>query len=90
MAVKPEGGSTIFFLGFLGLLLCHVLGIIAWVQGTTYMHNACKMQKCRNMGVKLEGIAVAGRILGMISSILFILSLVGILIAIIIPAVSSQ
>ena len=66
------------------MLLCQVLGIIAWVQGNTYM------QKCRNLGVEPEGIAVAGRILGMISSILFILSLVGILIALIIPAVSSQ
>jgi len=61
-----------------------VLGIIAWVQGNTYM------QKCRNMGVEPEGLAVAGRILGMISSILFIISLVGIFIALIIPAVSSQ
>ena len=84
MAVKPEGGSTIFVLGLLGLLLCQVLGIIAWVQGNTYM------QKCRNMGVEPEGIAVAGRILGMISSILFIIGLVGIFIALIIPAVSSQ
>lgn len=84
MAEKPEGGVAIFVLGLLGMLLCQVLGIIAWVQGNTYM------QKCRNLGVEPEGIAVAGRILGMISSILFILSLVGILIAIIIPAVSSQ
>ena len=84
MAEKPEGGVAIFVLGLLGMLLCQVLGIIAWVQGNTYL------QKCRNLGVEPEGIAVAGRILGMISSILFILSLVGILIAIIIPAVSSQ
>ena len=84
MAEKPEGGVAIFVLGLLGMLLCQVLGIIAWVQGNTYM------QKCRNLGVEPEGIAVAGRILGMISSILFILSLVGVLIALIIPAVSSQ
>jgi hypothetical protein len=54
------------------------------------MYDVCKMQKCRNLGVETEGVAVAGRILGMISSILFILSLVGVLIALIIPAVSSQ
>lgn len=84
MAVKPEGGVAIFVLGLLGLLLCQVLGIIAWVQGNTYM------QKCRNLGVEPEGIAVAGRILGMISSILFIIGLVGIFIALIIPAVGSQ
>ena len=84
MAEKPEGGVAIFVLGLLGLLLCQVLGIIAWVQGNTYM------QKCRNLGVEPEGIAVAGRILGMISSILFIIGLVGIFIALIIPAVGSQ
>ncbi len=70
MDQKPEGASTIFILGLLGLLLCQILGIIAWVQGNTYM------QKCRNMGVEPEGIAVAGRILGMISSILMIISFV--------------
>ncbi|MEK6269639.1 MAG: hypothetical protein N2B57_02680 [Planctomycetales bacterium] len=84
MAGKPEGGVSIFVIGLLGMLLCQVLGIIAWVQGNTYM------QKCRNLGVEPEGIAVAGRILGMISSILFIIGLVGIFIALIIPAVGSQ
>ena len=68
MDQKPEGGSTIFVLGLLGLLLCQILGIIAWVQGNTYM------AKCRNMGVEPEGIAVAGRILGMISTITLIIS----------------
>ena len=83
MDQKPEGASTIFILGLLGLLLCQILGIIAWVQGNTYM------QKCRNMGVEPEGIAVAGRILGIISSIFFIISLAGIFIALIIPAIAT-
>lgn len=68
MDQKPEGGSTIFVLGLLGLLLCQILGIIAWVQGNTYM------AKCRNMGVEPDGLAVAGRILGIISTILLIIS----------------
>lgn len=68
MDQKPEGGSTIFVLGLLGLLLCQILGIIAWVQGNTYM------AKCRNMRVEPEGLAVAGRILGIISTILLIIS----------------
>ena len=90
MDQKPEGASTIFILGLLGLLgllLCQILGIIAWVQGNTYR------QKCRNLGVEPEGIAVAGRILGIISSIFFIISLVVVFIALIIPifaAVGSQ
>ena len=33
MRPKPEGATTVFVLGLLGLLLCQILGIIAWVQG---------------------------------------------------------
>ena len=64
MANKPEGGTAVFVLGLLGLLLCQILGIFAWVMGNTYMG------KCREMGVAPEGIAVAGRILGIISTVL--------------------
>ncbi len=64
MANKPEGGTAVFVLGLLGLLLCPILGIVAWVMGNTYMG------KCRAMSVAPEGIAVAGRILGIISTVL--------------------
>ena len=74
MANKPEGGTVVFVLGLLGLLLCQILGIFAWVMGNTYMG------KCREMGVAPEGIAVAGRILGIISTLLFPIFAIGIFI----------
>ena len=66
----PEGASTILVLGILGLLICAPLGIAAWIQGNTYM------KRCKEIGVEPEGSAVAGRICGMIASILMLVILV--------------
>jgi len=67
---KPEGAVTVFVLGLLGLLICAPLGIVAWVMGNSYM------AKCRAMSAQPEGLAVAGRILGMIATCLLILVIV--------------
>ena len=67
---KPDGAVTIFVLGLLGLLVCVICGIIAWVQGNTYM------EECRRAGVEPEGLAVAGRIMGIISCVLLIVVLI--------------
>ncbi|MFP6703703.1 MAG: hypothetical protein VB861_18285 [Planctomycetaceae bacterium] len=65
----PEGASTILVLGILGLVVCQILGVVAWVQGNTYM------QRCKEMGVEPEDTAVAGRICGIVASVLMIVSL---------------
>jgi len=70
MDQKPEGGVAVFVLGLLGLLVCQILGIIAWVLGNSYI------AKCRQMGTEPEPLAVAGRILGIISTILMILGVI--------------
>jgi hypothetical protein len=71
MQPKPEGASTVFVLGLLGLLLgCFPLGIVAWIYGNSYMNQ------CRAMGVEPEGLAAAGRIMGIIATVILILSLV--------------
>jgi hypothetical protein len=70
MEPKPEGAVTVFVLGLLGLLICAPLGIAAWIMGNSYM------AKCRAMLVQPEGLAVAGRILGMIATCLMILAVV--------------
>jgi len=70
MEQKPEGGVAVFVLGLLGLLVCQILGIIAWILGNSYI------AKCQQMGTEPESLAVAGRILGIISTILMILSVV--------------
>ncbi|MDY0171083.1 MAG: hypothetical protein RBS80_31375 [Thermoguttaceae bacterium] len=67
---KPEGATTIFVLGLLGLLVCAILGIFAWIQGNDYM------KRCQAMGVEPDGLAVAGRIMGMIATVFIIIGLV--------------
>lgn len=64
---KPEGATLIFILGILGVFLCGILGIIAWVQGNDYL------ARCRAAGVEPDGLAVAGRILGIIATVLLII-----------------
>ena len=70
MQPKPEGAVVVFVLGLLGLLVCAPLGIAAWVMGNSYM------SKCRAMSAEPEGLAVAGRILGIIATCLMILGVV--------------
>jgi len=68
MQPKPEGATTVFVLGLLGLLLCGILGIIiAWVQGNDYL------RRCQAMGVEPEGLGVAGRIMGIIATVILII-----------------
>lgn len=68
MQQKPEGAVLIFVLGILSLVSgCFPLGIIAWVMGSGYT------QRCRMVGVEPEGIAVAGKIIGMIVTVLTVL-----------------
>jgi hypothetical protein len=66
---KPEGATTVFVLGLLGLLLCGILGIFAWTQGNDYL------ARCRAAGVEPEGLAVAGRILGIIATVIILVQL---------------
>ena len=66
----PQGATTIFILGLVGILVCFILGIVAWVQGNTYM------AECKARGIEPEGLAVAGRILGIIATLLAILGVV--------------
>ncbi len=67
---KPEGATTIFILGLLGLFVCFPLAIVAWIMGNRYM------EECRTRGVEPEGIAVAGRVMGMIAVGLFVIGLI--------------
>ncbi len=67
---KPEGATTVFVLGLLGLLLCAPIGIFGWTQGNDYI------RRCQAAGVEPDGLGVAGRILGMIATCLLILSVI--------------
>ena len=60
---------TVFVLGLLGLVLCQLLAPIAWRKGNTYRDT------CMILEVPPDGLATAGRIMGIVGTILLGLSL---------------
>jgi len=62
----------VFIWGLLGILLCGIFGPVAWIQGNTYLRT------CAAMGVQPSGLGVAGRILGIASTVLTVLTILGI------------
>ena len=65
-------GTMVFVVGLLSLILCHILGPVAWIMGNSYE------QRCRAMGVAPEGMAQAGKVMGIIGTILIALAVVAI------------
>jgi hypothetical protein len=77
--MKPHRGSLILILGILSLVLCGILtGIPAWVMG----HNDLKAMATGIMDPSGRSPTNAGKICGMISTILTILGLVVVLVLI--------
>lgn len=63
--MKPHRGAAVLTLGILGIVVCFICGIIAWVMGNT---DLVEMRAGR-MDPSGEGMTQAGRICGMISVI---------------------
>ena len=82
MDQKPEGATTVFVLGLIGLLVCQILGLVAWILGNNYL------KKCRQMNVQPEGMAVAGRILGIIATVFWILWIIALVIFFVVVGVA--
>lgn len=82
--LQPHRGTAILVLGILGLVVCVICGIIAWVMGNTDLRE---MQEGR-MDPSGMGLTRAGRICGMIATILAIVG-VCIWLAIVIMGVAS-
>ena len=70
---QPHRGTTILVLGILSLVMCAPMGIAAWVMGNSDL-AAMRRGEMDRSG---EGSTQAGRICGMISSILMIVGCVG-------------
>jgi len=66
--LRPHRGSAVLTLGILGLVVCGICGIIAWVMGNTDMVQI----RAGRMDRSGEGMTNAGRICGIIGTILFI------------------
>jgi len=70
-ASLPEP-STILILGLLGLLMCGVFGAFALTQGNTYLN------RCAALRIRPSGLAVTGRVLGMVSCVIMVVQLIAV------------
>lgn len=68
---QPHRGTMILVLGILGLVLCVICGIIAWVMANADLRAMASGQMDRSG----EGLTKAGKICGMISVILNVIGI---------------
>jgi hypothetical protein len=66
--LKPHRGSAVLVLGILGLVVCVICGIIAWVMG----NNDLREMAAGTMDASGRGLTQAGKICGMISVLLML------------------
>ncbi len=72
---KPHRGVLVLVFGILGLVVCLIFGILAWVWGNTDL----KEMDAGRMDPSGRDLTQAGRIVGMVSVLLTVLmSLVGV------------
>lgn len=67
-AVRPHRGTLILVFGILGLVVCVIFGIIAWVMGNSDL----RLMQAGYMDRSGEGMTQAGRICGIISVVLVV------------------
>jgi hypothetical protein len=79
MGVKPARGGAILTLGILGIVLCFILGIIAWVMGSGDLKEM-KEGKRDSSGQQLTK---AGMICGIVGTALGILGILWWIIAVV-------
>ena len=70
--MKPHRGSLILVLGILGLVICAPCGIAAWIMG----HSDLKQMDAGQMDPSGRGLTNAGRICGIIATILLAVGIV--------------
>jgi hypothetical protein len=72
MPVKPHRGGMILAFGIIGLVCCVIFAILAWVMGG----GDLKEMAAGRMDRSGEGMTKAGKIIGMIATILQIIGIV--------------
>lgn len=65
-----DRGTIIFVLGLLGILMCQICAPIAFFMGQGYKRD------CLAEGMRPSGLGEAGRIMGLVGSILMVLSFI--------------
>lgn len=76
-ALIPHRGATVLIMGILGLVCCFIFGIIGWAMGSSDLRD----MNAGRMDPSGRGLTQAGKICGIISVILAIISIVITLIA---------
>ncbi len=64
--LNPHRGGVVLALGILGLFVCSICGIIAWIMG----NNDLKEMAAGTMDPSGQGLTQAGRICGIVSVII--------------------
>ncbi len=70
--VRPHRGAMVLVFGILGLVCCFILGIVAWVMGSGDLRE----MDAGRMDPSGRGLTQAGKICGIISVVLWLVSLV--------------
>ncbi len=65
----PPQGTVVLILGLVGLLICALAAPVAWIMGNNYK------RQCEELGVEPDGAGTTGRILGIVGTVLLVLSL---------------
>ena len=68
---RPHRGVLILVLGILGFVVCFICGIAAWVMGNTDLRE----MRAGRMDRSGEGLTQAGRVCGMVATILVVAGL---------------
>jgi hypothetical protein len=63
-------GTMVFVLGLLSILMCQILGPVAWMMGSSYQ------AQCEANGTTPNQLGTAGKYLGMVGTALLALNLV--------------
>ncbi len=70
--MKPHRGTLILVLGILGLVVCQPIGIAAWIMGS----GDLKQIDAGQMDPTGRGLTNAGKICGIVATILLVLSVI--------------
>ena len=84
--MKPHRATTVLVLGILGLVICGPLGIVAWVMG----NGDLKEMDAGQMDPSGRSTTNAGRICGMIATILLIVGVIIGIVAVAFGALSAM
>ena len=82
--MKPHRGSVIIAFGILGLVICQLFGIAAWLMANSDLEEMSRGY----MDPSGRDLTNTGRVLGMVSTGLLVTSLIIVLFFVLIPIVA--